>query len=126
MPQLILVPGWETRRSREPGHTDWVIVRLGSAGRLERVVVDTAHFRGNFPAKCQVSAISWQDMAAEPKSSDDGWIDLTGQQECAADTEHDFSCSGTLNGPATHVKLVIIPDGGVKRLRAFGTAVIEE
>jgi allantoicase len=34
----------ETRRQREPGH-DWVIVRLGAAGIVREVVVDTANAR---------------------------------------------------------------------------------
>ena len=40
--------GWETRRRREPGH-DWAIVRLGAAGIVQGVVVDTAWFKGNYP-----------------------------------------------------------------------------
>ena len=42
--------GWETRRRREPGH-DWAIVRLGLPGVVRGVVVDTAHFTGNYPAE---------------------------------------------------------------------------
>ena len=49
-PWVILIPGrginmgdgWETRRRREPGH-DWILVRLGAPGVIERVEVDTAH-----------------------------------------------------------------------------------
>src|SRR5690606_6422577 len=40
--------GWESRRRRDPGH-DWAIVRLGFPGVVRGVVVDTSHFRGNFP-----------------------------------------------------------------------------
>src|SRR3954469_2663632 len=40
--------GWETRRRRTPGH-DWAIVRLGAPGIVAGVVVDTAHFTGNYP-----------------------------------------------------------------------------
>jgi allantoicase len=40
--------GWETRRRRGPGN-DWVIIRLGTAGSIERVEVDTRHFKGNAP-----------------------------------------------------------------------------
>ena len=37
--------GWETRRRREPGN-DWMIIALGKAGIIERVEVDTAHYKG--------------------------------------------------------------------------------
>src|SRR5215831_9453295 len=49
--------GWESRRRRVPGH-DWCIVRLGAAGIVHGVVVDTAHFKGNFPESCSIDACS--------------------------------------------------------------------
>jgi allantoicase len=57
--------GWETRRKRGPGGTlpdrtarDWVIVRLGVPGVVRSIVVDTAHFTGNFPQACSADACS--------------------------------------------------------------------
>ena len=47
--------GWETRRRREPG-VDWAIVRLGVPGVVHGVVVDTAHFLGNYPPYVSVEA----------------------------------------------------------------------
>ena len=50
-----LMDGWETRRRREPGH-DWAVLELGTFGRIEEVVVDTAHFKGNYPDRCSIQA----------------------------------------------------------------------
>src|SRR6266850_1110821 len=47
--------GWETRRRRAPGH-DWCILRLGLPGTIHGVVVDTSHFRGNYPEQCALEA----------------------------------------------------------------------
>ena len=47
--------GWETRRRRTPGY-DWCIVKLGLPGIVHGVVVDTAHFKGNFPEHCEIEA----------------------------------------------------------------------
>jgi allantoicase len=47
--------GWETRRRREPGN-DWIIVRLGAAGLVERIVIDTCHFKGNYPDRASLQA----------------------------------------------------------------------
>src|SRR5262245_561164 len=41
--------GWESRRRRTPGH-DWCVVALGIRGVIRTVVVDTAHFTGNYPS----------------------------------------------------------------------------
>ena len=40
--------GWETRRRRGPGY-DWAIVRLGAPGVIQRIEIDTNHFKGNYP-----------------------------------------------------------------------------
>ena len=47
--------GWETRRRREPGH-DWAVLELGTFGRVGEVIVDTAHFKGNYPDRCSIQA----------------------------------------------------------------------
>jgi allantoicase len=44
--------GWETKRRRGPGH-DWTIVRLGTAGAIRRVEVDTRHFKGKRAGRLQ-------------------------------------------------------------------------
>ncbi len=114
--------GWETRRSREKGHRDWVIVRLGAKGRVERVVVDTAFYRGNYPKAMRVDGI---DAGGEtPEVDDERWVEVVREQELGPDKEHDFVASVRQNGDRelyTHLKLTIMPDGGVKRFRAFGT-----
>ena len=55
--------GWETRRRREPGH-DWAVLELGAPGRIEEVVVDTAHFKGNYPDRCFLQAAAERDRLA--------------------------------------------------------------
>jgi len=126
--------GWETARSRTPGHVDWVICRLGLKGRvIEKIVIDTKDFRGNFPRGVKVDGFSMESakaamgMEEEPKEYDKGWMPLvTGEKSCQADTEHIFEKDdlvehGALEGRVwTHVKMTIIPDGGVKRIRIFG------
>ncbi|EER26623.1 allantoicase, putative [Coccidioides posadasii C735 delta SOWgp] len=121
--------GWETARSRDPGHVDWAIVRLGLSGSVERIVVDTKDFRGNFPRAVRVHGMMYTaaDGADEdPAHNQPGWIEIIdGDRPCKADTEHVFE--GEDLAPVmrnvvgfTHLKLTLIPDGGVKRFRAFG------
>src|SRR5688572_32420231 len=47
--------GWETRRRRSAGH-DWAIIRLGAAGIVRGVVIDTSYFTGNYPERASVDA----------------------------------------------------------------------
>ncbi|KAI5848880.1 galactose-binding domain-like protein [Tricharina praecox] len=117
--------GWETKRSRQPEHVDWVVVKLGAKGYLEEIIVDTLHFRGNFPQAVEVYGLNAEthDVAAD----DARWELVVPKSKCAKDTEHAFSSTMMQNVDGkvvSHVKMVIIPDGGVKRLRVFGKRVV--
>ena len=113
--------GWETKRTREAGHVDWVVVRLGARGVVESLVVDTAHFRGNFPQGVRVEGI---DAEGETPAADDTrWVEVLGVQKLGPDREYDYGKQELrhVNGKTyTHMKMTIIPDGGVKRFRVFG------
>jgi allantoicase len=115
--------GWETRRRREPGH-DWCIVRLGLAGVIRGVVVDTAFFRGNFPAECSLDACALpghaNDLAAlaEPRAV---WTEILPRTALRGDAKNELEIVGAGAGERfTHVRLNIFPDGGVARLRVHG------
>lgn len=111
--------GWETARSRVPGHVDWVIVRLSAPTAVDHVVVDTAFFRGNYP-----QAIRVEGIVAENPTESAAWRPLVAETPAGPDKEHVFSGAAILEKtPVSHVKLTIIPDGGVKRLRIFGQCV---
>ena len=111
--------GWETRRRRGPGH-DWAIVRLGAPGRLTRVEIDTNHFKGNYPDSASLEGcLAEADTVAALASV--RWLPILPQTKLRADHRHVFS-SGLLSGGAvSHVRLNIFPDGGISRLRLYGT-----
>ena len=110
--------GWETQRRRGPGH-DWIVVRLSARGSIARIEVDTDHFKGNAPESCSVEVCDVPNLTAELLSSGDpGWTTLLPRTPLQADAQHRFDVSG---GPATYARLAIYPDGGIARLRLFGT-----
>jgi allantoicase len=110
--------GWETARRRGPGN-DWVIAALGSPGVVERVEVDTAHFKGNYPDRVSVEAALFENHdAASPDS--ERWQTLLPESKLAMDQQHYFESELVDLGPVSHVRMSIYPDGGVSRLRVFG------
>jgi allantoicase len=114
--------GWETRRRREAGH-DWAILKLGAPGRIDEVVVDTAHFKGNYPDRCFLQAALAADGAPEElAAASEHWPLLMPPARLAADKVHVFRDSLADLGPVRFVRLNIIPDGGVSRLRMIGRA----
>ena len=113
--------GWETRRRREPGF-DWVIIELGRAGVVERIEIDTAHFKGNYPDRCSVQAarVDRPDPVSIAARSL-YWATLLDDSQLEADRVHVFDALRDI-GPVNCVRLNIVPDGGVSRLRVFGRA----
>lgn len=110
--------GWETKRSRGTNHIDWAIIKLGHKTKLNKVVVDTAHFRGNFPQYIKIEGINSE---SDPDHEDPNWETVVDKSKTGPDKEHDYHVE--FDKPVTHVKLIVIPDGGVKRLRCWGTLV---
>ena len=114
--------GWETRRRREPGN-DWVVIALAHPGVIQKIEVDTAHFKGNYPDRCSIqgAALAAADASLDdlPKQSEK-WGELLPQVKLQADSEHQFEAQIADLGAITHVRLNIYPDGGVSRLRLFG------
>jgi allantoicase len=112
--------GWETRRRRTPGH-DWAIVRLGAPGIVAGVVVDTAHFRGNYPPRASVDAAAVEGHCSLDELSKADWQPLLHLTDLAGNTSNYFPVY--TDRRVTHVRLNIHPDGGVARLRVHGTVV---
>ena len=111
--------GWETRRRREPGN-DWCVLELGAPGTVEKIEVDTAFFKGNYPDRCSVQAAyvtGGTDRSVTTQSM--FWQTLLPEQKLQMDAVHTFTELAKL-GPITHVRFNIFPDGGVSRLRVWG------
>jgi allantoicase len=109
--------GWETRRRREPGH-DTCVIRLGMPGVIRGVVVDTAFFRGNYPAECSIEACEIDDpldLAALQRAE---WTEILPKSSLEGDAKNSFAVAAGKR--FTHLRLHIYPDGGVARLRVHG------
>jgi allantoicase len=108
--------GWETRRRRGPGY-DWVIVQLGVPGAIRRIEVDTTWFKGNAPGSCSLDVLE----AGDPSSAVADWREVLPETPLRPDSVHRFEEEVRPGFPTTHARLNIFPDGGVARLRLFGS-----
>jgi allantoicase len=110
--------GWETARRRGPGN-DWVIFELGHAGAIDRIEVDTAHFKGNYPDRVSFDAALFAS-ADEATNDCNAWQTLLPESKLEMDKQHFFESELNELGPVSHVRMLIFPDGGVSRVRLFG------
>lgn len=113
--------GWETRRRRDPGH-DWCIIALGHAVVVGKIEIDTAHFKGNYPDRVSVNAAFCQDVPDRALATQAMfWPELLPQQETRMDEQHVYGADTIQHiGPVTHVRVNMIPDGGISRVRIWG------
>ncbi|MEQ8286247.1 allantoicase [Thalassospira sp.] len=128
-PNAILAPGrgvnmgdgWETRRRREPGN-EWLIIELGNPGEIEKIIVDTCHFKGNYPDRVSIQGAyvdGEKDKSLTARSM--FWSTILPESKMQADHIHEFDAASlSINGPVTHLRLNSIPDGGISRLRILG------
>jgi allantoicase len=111
--------GWETRRRRGPGF-DWAVVRLGAPGSISRIEIDTNHFKGNYPESASVDGCL-APAAPLDHLAEALWRELLPRTPLGPHRRHFFSKEIAKVGPVSHVRLNIFPDGGISRLRVYGT-----
>lgn len=112
--------GWETRRRRGPG-SDWIVIRLAARGVPRMIEVDTNHFKGNYPDRCAVDTIDAEGARPTDLLTSEAWRPLLPETHLHADSRHFFNAELCSHAPATHLRLRIFPDGGVSRLRVWGS-----
>ena len=108
-----MADGWETRRRRGPGH-DWALIRLAAPGTIERLELDTTHFKGNAPARCTVEGVR------QDKRGGGGPCSRRRSSPTPA-TCSTPRCAGSARSRTS--RLSVFPDGGMARLRAWGELV---
>jgi allantoicase len=102
--------GWETRRRRDGGH-DWVLVRLGYAGAVSRLVFDTSFYRYNASEAVSVTGSTTPDHTGD-------WAVLLARTELQPDTVHDLVAQPA--PAARFIRVDAYPDGGISRIRVVG------
>jgi allantoicase len=121
--------GWETRRRRDRDASadpyDEAVVRLGAAGVVRAVVVDTAFFTGNYPPFASVEGCGMEGYPDPDALAVAGlatqWETLVPRSPLRGDAANVFDVD--VPRRMTHVRLRIYPDGGVARLRVHGEVV---
>ncbi|MCL6182867.1 allantoicase [Acinetobacter baumannii] len=112
--------GWETKRRRAPGY-DWCILALGKSGKIEKIEIDTAHFKGNFPAEVSIQVVYLEnatDAQLIPQSM--FWSYLLEAQPMQMDHIHEYMNEILQHEKVSHIRINMIPDGGISRVRLWG------
>jgi allantoicase len=109
----VMGEGWETRRRRSAGN-EWLVVRFAAAGVVSLVELDTSGYIGNSPGMAELHASvggDWSDGSSR--------VSLLPRTPLLPDTPHRFRVSP--DAACDLVRLDVFPDGGVARLRLYGS-----
>ena len=116
--------GWETRRSRGKNF-DWLIIKLGRPGTLDKVEIDTHHFKGNYPDTCSLQAAyipkKISNYSVVKKSTK--WKSILNKVKLSANKKHNFNNKMMRKKKINFIRINIYPDGGISRIRAFGKVI---
>jgi len=113
--------GWETRRSRGKNF-DWLIIKFGKIGIINKLEVDTHHFKGNYPDSCSVQTAKIQKKVSNNfiVRNSSRWKVILNKARLKANKKHVFKNNQMKKNKVNFLKINIYPDGGISRIRAFG------
>jgi len=116
--------GWETRRSRGKNF-DWLIIKLGRTGIINKIEIDTHHFKGNYPDRCSVQATyipnKISNYSVIKKSTK--WKSILNMAKLNANKKHYFNNKIMKKNKINFIRINIFPDGGISRIRTFGKVI---
>lgn len=103
--------GFESARSRTPGHTEEIIIALGKSALIHRIDMDFSYFVNNNPMEVSLFGLvgkNWFELA--PRSP---------VKAFAGNIKQFFIESELL---FSEVKVIVHPDGGINRIRVYSRA----
>ena len=128
----VMGEGWETRRRRTTGN-EWLAVRLTAPALVTLVEVDTSGYIGNSPGMAELrgslsagratGAGAGEPSRASAWDEATSWHPLLERTPLLPDTPHRFRIAP--GAPCDLVRLDVFPDGGVARLRLYGSLTPE-
>jgi allantoicase len=113
--------GWETRRRRTLG-ADWIIFRLGARGTPRMLELDTHFNKGNSPARCSLELL---DAPVTTRITElvasSAWRQVSPELEVQPHARNFYWAELDARAAGTFLRLNVIPDGGMSRVRMWGT-----
>jgi allantoicase len=107
-PPLSMVDGLESARSREPGHSENVVIRLGQPAKIGRIELDFSHFVNNNPREVEIDGLRGTE-----------WVPLVARTEVKAFAGNVIAFAAGGVGPCEQIRVTVFPDGGMNRVRVF-------
>ena len=102
----------------------FVSMFLAQYNHLNKIQIDTHHFKGNYPDKCSVQAAYLNDRVSSKSivKKSKKWKLLLNKVKLHAHKKHNFNNKLMKNKKINYIRINIYPDGGISRIRVLGKA----
>jgi allantoicase len=112
-PPLHMFDGFESARSRTPGHQEELELQLGAPVLIERIVFDFKYFVNNNPRAVRIlgragKTEEWKELC--PKTD----------VKAFAGSQKEWNLPAGSQDPVVFLKVEVFPDGGINRIRVWG------
>jgi len=107
-PPLHMFDGLESARSREPNHSEDVVIQLAHPSRIGRIELDFTHFIYNNPREVEVEG-----------RCDRSWISLVKRRSVKAYAGNSIALQAHAISICDQIRVTVFPDGGINRVRVF-------
>ncbi|MBL7545036.1 MAG: serine hydrolase [Bdellovibrionaceae bacterium] len=107
-PPIHMFDGFESARSRTPGHFEEIVLKLGQALPIQSVIFDFKYFVNNNPSAISIDALKdgqWLELA--PKTAVKAFAG--NRKEFRIQTKHKFD----------QIRVKVYPDGGIHRVLVY-------
>ena len=104
--------GFESARSRVDGHTEECVVGLAQELPITRIALDFTHYVNNNPRAVRIEGLAG-----------DKWIELVAQSEVKAFAASTKIFAVRAQEAIRQLRVTVVPDGGINRLRAYSIKV---
>jgi allantoicase len=107
-PPIHMFDGLESARSRVPGHSEEVVIRLGRPTRVARVVLDFTWFVNNNPVAVDLEGLEGAE-----------WVPLATRVPVKAFAGNAREIRVAHERKISELRVRTWPDGGINRIRVF-------
>lgn len=106
-----------------PG-SEWAVFRLGTMSTIVSIDIDTNHFRGNAPEFLTIEGTDCCDSSTSCDANE--WTVVLDKIKLLPHKLQSFKKEIKNTGPFNCMRITIVPDGGLSRVRIFGQRAIRK
>jgi hypothetical protein len=101
---------------------DFILIQLATPGKLNSIAIDTTGFDRNSPTHVFVQGCYSKDTDPQYDAFS-SWISMVSESPILPGGMTSFDVSDVTDEVISHIRLYVMPDGGIQQVKVFGVPV---